>query len=150
MNYRQLIDLFNKIEGLINEGKLDEASDELNVAGEAVLKAEQSLDKVRDKIDDKQNELAIMRQKRQTISSSAWMSQRRLNRTLSAYRDKMDKLLVERKLLFKRLKTIEAEIELFKQGLGGDESDNDTDGEYDPKPPVLSNRMRDMIERSIY
>lgn len=150
MNYKELIALFQEIQSLIDEGSLDEASDKLNVAGEAVLKAEMSLDRVRDEIDDKLNELAILRQQRQTISSSAGTSQRRLNRTLNAYRKKMDKLLIERKLLFKRLKTVEAEIELFKQGFDADESDNDTDGEYDPKPPPLSPRMRNTIQASIY
>lgn len=148
MNYKELVKLFLEIEGLIQTGRLDDASDKLNIAGEAVLKYESSLDKLRDKIDDKLNELAIMRQQRQTISLSAGMSQRRLFRTLGAYKRKMDKLLEVRKLLFKRLKIIEDEIELFKQGFGGYESDNDTDGEYDPKLPPLSPRLREYLAKT--
>ena len=148
MKYKELVRLFLEIEGLIQSGRLDDASDKLNIAGEEILIAESSLDELRDKIHDKLNELGIMRQERQTISSSAGMSQQRLIHTLGAYKRKMDKLLEERKLLFKRLKTIEDEIELFKQGFGGYESDNDTDGEYDPKLPPLSPRMREYLAKT--
>lgn len=155
MKYKELVALFAEIEKHIDVGETEIASEKLNTAGEEVIKAEASLDRIRDQLWTKQTELAQLRQEiaQKFAQTSASVSPDMLKRSLARYRHRIATLMDDRKALMRKIRLVEHQTKLVKDGwvMGDSDDDGDTDDEVaDPMMTPLSPMMKNMVKRSTF